>query len=730
MTRSRSTVPAALGMAALLLLTAAAPAVAQEEEGALGPDALGIIPLYGSEPIDLLAPIGDLLSSRAGLATEGLDMGLSRGADIDPTVPLGLQAPVSRGSSRTQGAGAGAPVPFRQPGPAFSRNILVTRDFGQAPFQNEPHLAVSDNDPEHIVLGVIDYAFPSMSSYVSFDAGERWEGPFQVPYLLEDLGAGGDPVIDFDRDDNVYMAYISIGIDEFNLGPIEVAAQVSSIAVAKSEDDGFTWPTQISSARSTVNSDGLEADRFGRLKGTVSISFLDKPWMAIGPHPTDADKDVIYVTYTNFDIRYDILYLDELPNLIPVEMRTSIDAVVSEDGGLTWTDPIGVSPTVSRGYGERDGGNAPGVFGTLRVVQGSQPTVTPDGTVHVAWMDSTDDRSQEGVGEIQVAKSTDAGQTWEAPVVASVFNETEFRTRTNFFRFWASSFPQFTSGPEGELYAVYVGRPPDKPNDDGDVFLTASLDDGATWSRPRRLNDDDTDHAQFFPAVDVDASGKVHVMWGDFRDSRSQSSYHIYYTNSDDQGESFGFENEELGLSVGDTRVTDFASNPNFGFPGGRFLGDYFALATNGAEDPEDADVFMVWADTRLGEFGPINQKVAFARQKPVARPEIFISPPAGPGGQEVTLQGFDFQPDLGVFVQLGDSTISTLRTNLDGEFSARIYMPITSEGSQTISVFDESGNGARTSFFTEFGFGNIAELIQDLNDRLDELESGSSDGS
>ena len=60
-----------------------------------------------------------------------------------------------------------------------------------------------------------------------------------------------------------------------------------------------------------------------------------------------------------------------------------------------------------------------------------------------------------------------------------------------------------------------------------------------------------------------------------------------------------------------------------------------------------------------------------------------------------MVLQGFDFQPDLGVFVQLGDSTISTLRTNLDGEFTARIYMPITSEGSQTISVFDESGNGA-----------------------------------
>ena len=44
---------------------------------------------------------------------------------------------------------------------------------------------------------------------------------------------------------------------------------------------------------------------------------------------------------------------------------------------------------------------------------------------------------------------------------------------------------------------------------------------------------------------------------------------------------------------------------------------------------------------------------------------------------------------------------------------------PITSEGSQTISVFDESGNGASTSFFTEFGFGNIADLIEELDARV-----------
>ena len=40
----------------------------------------------------------------------------------------------------------------------------------------------------------------------------------------------------------------------------------------------------------------------------------------------------------------------------------------------------------------------------------------------------------------------------------------------------------------------------------------------------------------------------------------------------------------------------------------------------------------------------------------------------------------------------------------------------------------DESGNGASTSFFTEFGFGDIAELLEDLGQRIDDAGSSESD--
>lgn len=687
------------------------------------------VPHAAGTAIDLLTPIKDLLSGRPWLIAEGLDPGLRERPSASPLTRLDWQAfggglgDAAGAPGMLQAPGAAALVPFREPGPAFSRDMLVTRDFSQLPFQTEPHLAVNPRDPEHLVLGVIDYNFPSPSAYVSFDGGEHWEGPHQVPYLLEDRVSGGDPVLAFDRDENVYFTSISLGLEEFSVGPVVVFSTVSSITVSASPDGGFSWPRTVSTARSRVSTEDLAPDQFGRLRGTIDVGFLDKPWLAVGRHPDDPARDVLYVTYTDFSIHYEVFWVGEVPATLPREMQTTIRLVTSEDGGLTWSEPVAVSPTVRRGYGERAGvEGAVGVFGTQRVVQGSQPVVGPDGSVYVAWLDSTDDDSMKGVAEIWLARSTDAGRSFGEPVMASVFNEIDFRPRNAFFRYWGSAFPQLAVGPESELYVVYVARPSDRLHDDGDVFVVVSTDRGETWTRPRRINDDDGAALQFFPAVDVGPDGVVHVMWGDMRDDPSQTRYHIYYSRSEDGGRSWGFEDETLGLRMGDMRVSDFPSNPNRGFPFGLFIGDYFSLKATAD------DVYMVWADTRLGEFGPANQKIAFTRQRAIPSPEVFLSPPAGPGGQQITLQGFGFQPDLNVFVQLGDATIAAGRTNPDGRFSQVLYVPVTGEGAQTLRVVDASGNVATASYYTEFGFGTIETSLRELGRRIDELREGFSD--
>jgi hypothetical protein len=712
-----------------------------EAQGIFAPRADKDSPRVAKSPFTLLTPIRDLLSGPLWLMAHDLDprvtqltrIGGKRGITPRPGVAWDSLQEIFVAPGLPQLSAPAAPtgqalVPFRDPAPAFSRNILITRDFSNAPLQTEPHIAVNPKDPEHLLMATIDYNFPNVSAYFSLDGGATWQGPNQPNFLRDDLGAAGDPIVGFDRQGNAYLAFISVGVEEFTVGPAVDFAVVSSIAVARSEDGGRTWAEAVSSARSGFERQ-LSYDPTGRIRGQVSLSFLDKPWMALGRHPTDPTKDVIYVTYTEFAQRFSIFSIGELPFFgLPV-VDTTIRMVRSEDGGKSWSKAVAASPTVRRVYGDRPRAQGEGLsespalqqaaeeaVGFRRTLQGSQPAVAPDGTLYVTWLDSTDDEAFEGLAEIYVARSKDGGKTFAKPVRTAVFNEPGFASRTSFFRSWGSAFPQMATGPQGEVYVSYVAIPPDKKNDDGDVYVVRSLDQGLTWSRPVRLNDDTTNRFQFFSSIAVDPKGAVHVMWGDMRDDPASTRYHIYYTRSEDKGVTWGFVDPVLNFRTQNARVTDFPSNPNKGFPGGQFIGDYFSITAT------EKDVYLVWADTRLGEYGPVNQKIGFVRRTAIQSPEVFLNPPAGSGGQPVQLQGFNFQPDTNVFIQVGGVVVSTLRTNDQGRFTAQLFIPVAGKGAHNVQVFDESGNAATSSFFMEFGFDTVREVQRDLTTQVQGL--------
>ena len=671
-------------------------------------------------PIDIqdaMNPIQDVLSGPAWLMAQGVDNRIFLDRPSWNTLDRQnlTSLPGNGGDSPLlQSVGPGILVPYRDPAPAFSRDLLVTRDFSNSPLQTEPDIAVNPLDPDHLVLGVIDYNFPNNSVYVSIDGGVNWEGPQQIKYLRKDRISGGDPVVEFDSDGNVYMASISIGIKEYSVGNATGFALVSSIAVSTSKDGGFVWEEPVDSARSDVGTDDILIDPTGRMRGKVRLSFLDKPWLTTGAHPTIEDQMVVYVTFVEFNTIYDILYLGELPTLGAPEVQTTPMLSYSLDQGVTWSEPVAVGPTVKRTYGEIDDTEGQSnAIGTKRVVQGPVPVVDSEGTLYVIWLDSTDDESMKGLAEFYMSKSDDGGETFGEPKRIARFLEPGFRPRNAFFRYWASAFPKVSVGANDELYVAYVGLPANNPLDEGDVYFIRSTNGGDRWSRPKRINTDETDAVQFFPAMDVGPDGTIHLMWGDMRDDPVQTRYHIYYSRSEDQGENWGFELEELDLKVGDTRVTDFPSNPNKGFPRGLFLGDYFSIAAS------ENDAYLVWADTRLGEFGPVNQKIGFSRQRAIARPEIFISPDAGAAGETITVQGHGFQPDMNIYLQVGGGNAASGRTDKLGRYTQQIFVPISGEGAHRVTLVDESGNFASTSFYMEFGFDNV----QDLEKKLDALD-------
>ena len=650
---------------------------------------------------NLMEPFKEYLSNTSWLIINGLDPRIKDGplSEAFPPKELGTS-----GLSAQAGAAQGPLVPYRSPSQKFSRNILVTRDFSPVPFQTEPSLAVDPKDPEHILLGVIDYNFRGVTTYNSIDGGATWEGPNQVKYPPDDAISAGDPVLAFDREGNAYVAQISLALEDFRVGPAASTEVISAIPVSISKDGGTTWEEPIASIREHIDSKQLPDNGLNPYEYQLSVPFLDKPWIAIGPNKEDPTKDIIYVSYTKFVSHTPIAFLfDIMPFLGIPTTESSIELVKSEDYGATWSEPVTVSPIVTTSIAGslEDGGDV-----QTQVVQGSQPFVAPDGTLYVAWMDTTDDDSFKKRAEIYVAKSYDNGSSFTSQRAAD-FNELQSYPRNSNFRYWGSTFPQLAAGNENDVYVAYTSRSPNR-DDDGDIYLASSTDGGQSWGK-RKINDDNTLRLQFFPSLTVSTDGTVHVMWGDMRDDPVETRYHVYYTSSEDKGKTW----------TENARVTDFPSNPNHAFPGGRFIGDYFTIASGGD------DVYMAWPDARLGEYGPLNQKIGFARKTLMPLPAIFLSPPSGPGGKDITIQGSNFQPHQNVFLEISGAVVSTVRSDASGNFTARLFVPISGEGAHDFRAIDASGNIATSSFFMDFGFDNIKLSIDDLGQQIQSIVKG-----
>src|SRR5437763_570517 len=69
----------------------------------------------------------------------------------------------------------------------------------------------------------------------------------------------------------------------------------------------------------------------------------------------------------------------------------------------------------------------------------------------------------------------------------------------------------------GRVYLVYTLEHPNESNN-MDIYVRYSDDNGATWSSPVRVNDDNTKNSQFLPKISLDpTTGNLAVVWYDSR---------------------------------------------------------------------------------------------------------------------------------------------------------------------------------------------------------------------
>ncbi len=265
------------------------------------------------------------------------------------------------------------------------------------------------------------------------------------------------------------------------------------------------------------------------LNSASPSGFIDKGWMAAGPDaldPDNASKTMLYIAYNDGLIR-------------------------SDDEGATWTSPQSLG----------------GGLGFL-------PRVGPDGVLYVLYWDGDDG--------IKIWRSFNNGGTLQGP-----FN---VATRMDVWGVDGSRFPgDFRVPPmaylavdpnDGTLYCVYF----DTTNivsgsSNVDLYFTTSVNQGSSWTTPVVINQDDSSPPgdSFFPWIEVDRSGRIHMVFHDTRNVSPQSDFSApafidaYYSYSDDAGATWH-----------ESRLTPASfSSANDGFGDG-FLGDYHGLAIGG----------------------------------------------------------------------------------------------------------------------------------------------------
>lgn len=183
----------------------------------------------------------------------------------------------------------------------------------------------------------------------------------------------------------------------------------------------------------------------------------------------------------------------------------------SVNDGVSWSAPKTINP------------NPP------KKSSGATAVVAADGTVYVAWagISSTSPFNGEQIG---FASSTDGGVTWSV-------NQAAFTCKTISGVFSQKSNIRVNGLPRlevdnsggarnGYVYVVTTESGSSGAGNDADIIVRYSSDKGVSWSSPFRVNQDNINNGkiQYFPAVAVDRSGAINILFYDDRNTSSDST--------------------------------------------------------------------------------------------------------------------------------------------------------------------------------------------------------------
>jgi len=290
-------------------------------------------------------------------------------------------------------------------------------------------------------------------------------------------GVWGDPCIISDTAGAFYFMHLSNPAD---------GEWIDRIVCQKTYDFGESWPVDTYT--------GLNGDKA-----------QDKEWAVV-----DRSNNNIYMTWTQFDD-----YGSNAPS-----DSSNIMFSKSFDGGESWSEAIRINKIA---------GNC---IDSDSTVEGAVPAVGPDGQVYVAWS---------GPDGIVFDKSYDQGESWLEDDIPVDPHPTGWDYDIpGIYR--ANGLPVTACDTSQSPYrgTIYINWSDQRNGEnDTDIWLAKSADEGATWSEPIRVNNDDAGNQQFFTWMTIDqTNGKLYFVFYDRR-SLDGLATNVYLAMSEDGGETF-----------------------------------------------------------------------------------------------------------------------------------------------------------------------------------------------
>ena len=244
------------------------------------------------------------------------------------------------------------------------------------------------------------------------------------------------------------------------------------------------------------------------------------------------------------------------------------------NSGVTWSAAAQINTSVSGHYS-----------------QGCDARVGPNGEVYVVW--AAPNTAASNVEDFAgFAKSVNGGVTWTVTNNAYDMNgirgtfPTKNNIRTNGF---TRIDVDRSGGPRnGWIYIVASEINLAPAGTDPDVVLHKSTNGGVSWSAGVRVNQDALNNGkyQFFPAIRVDETGGVNIVYYDDRNTASDSS-EIYMSRSVDGGTTF------TDLLVSDHRFQPKTINVSGVATG--YMGDYIGVTSGNGK------IWPIWMDDKTG---------------------------------------------------------------------------------------------------------------------------------